>query len=550
MRFPGISVSIIEQPLARRSADEGFREEYWTSAIATASSGVVVTPATAKRNAAVYACGRVYCETLASLPLLLYRRLGGSSDRERATEDPLYALLNARPNNFQTRFEFVELLVNHLLFRGNFYALKSLTGRGDVTALIPLNPDMVHVEVTRGEAGATSLQYRLTNANGVATFPASQVLHVKNHSEDGYIGKSVIELAREAIGTALALDRQSNASFSNAARLSGILEHPQILSEEAAQRISKSWKDAYAGTANAGAVAILEEGMSFKPVSMTNADAQFIQSREFQLSEIARIFRMPPHMIQDLSKATYSNIEHMSINFVTHTIRPMAVRIEMALMRDLLPEGKREDYFVEFLLDALMRGDAQSRGEFYSKMFSIGAYSINRILAKENENGIGEDGDKHFVPVNMVPIDKAGAYVDAQLPKSEESSASTVASIRFYCGKMLKHSLARVVTKEEKAIAKAREKGENLTTWLVAFYSEHRAYIKEHLLPVIQICCDQRRLAIPDRRAMVPEAEVESYIERHIAERYSALEADSVTVLDIAVEADKILGAIFDDQAS
>jgi HK97 family phage portal protein len=497
--------------------------------------------------------------------LLYYKRLA-NNNKERAKDDYLYFLLNFKPNSYQTRFEFIELLVNHVIFRGNFYALKRFTHNGELSGLIPLNPDMVTPEAS-STSGEVVISYKVTNTAGAAVFNSSQILHVRNHSDDGIVGKSTIEQARDVIEVSLSLDKQSSSSFKNAARLSGILEHPQILSEEGAQRIAKSWRETYAGTGNAGSVAILEEGMTFKPVSMTNTDAQFIESREFQLTEIARIFRMPPHMIQDLSRATYSNIEAQGINFVTHTIRPMAVRIETALCRDLVAEEKQKEYYIEFLLDALMRGDAQSRGDFYSKMFNVGAYSVNNILAKENENGIGPEGDKHFVPVNMVPIEKAGNNIVLANPKEnpkekdepkekekpKEGKSARFAQV-FDCWlhssrKLLAFPLERIITKETKAVERATGKVKDMNDWASEFYAEHKTYMRTHLEPVISICHAQLGLLYQtcERAELIGSVEkiLDTYIGDHLTERYRSIADNSVIInMEPFAEAEKLLGII------
>lgn len=537
---------------SRRATDSGFDDRYWSVVESSISSGgVAVNLDTARQNSAVYACVKVYAETLASLPLLLYRRLT-RNDRERANDNSLFWLLNHQPNSFQTRFEFVELLCNHLLLRGNFYALIRRTNGGEVASIEPLDPDRVTVSVSKSqELGPFVYTYKTPTQN--LQYYSSNVLHVRYHSDDGIVGKSVIAWARETLGASVTLDAQAAASFRNSARMSGILEHPQILSDEVAERIKQSWRKAYAGVANTGETVVLEEGMSYKPVSMTNADAQFIESRNFQLAEIARIFRVPPHMIQDLSRSTFSNIESQSINFVTNTIRPFASRIEMALLRDLLRKEEREQYFVEFLLDALMRGDAASRGEFYSKMFSIGAYSINTILAKENENGIGDDGDKHFVPVNMQPIEKIGEKLDLPQEKKEKDSMfeQALMQARSDFEQYFQEMFSRVISKEHKAIAhnRARRQGEEWTQWLQNFTLGHKDYVADHLVTGINLLEQQlRNLAMLQQKATksLPTDYIQQTINAYVGKRFDLWYAEKGEETTAQEEAQKLTRGIIE----
>lgn len=554
MRLFGLFGTKKSEKKTSRRADSGFDDRYWeVVGSSTASGGVTVNLNTARQNSAVYACVKVYAETMASLPLLLYRRFG-KNDRERANDNPLFWLLNHQPNEIQTRFEFIELLCNHLLLRGNFYGLISQRGDGTIAAIEPLDPDLMTVVRTADPEQLGPLLYVYRMPQKTVRLLANEVLHVRYHSDDGIVGKSVISWARETLGASVALDTQAAATFRNSARMSGILEHPQILSDEVAERIKQSWRKAYAGVANTGETVVLEEGMSYKPVSMTNADAQFIESRNFQLAEIARIFRVPPHMIQDLSRSTFSNIESQSINFVTNTIRPFASRIEMALSRDLLRQNnQKQDYFIEFLLDALMRGDAASRGEFYSKMFSIGAYSVNTILAKENENGIGAEGDKHFVPVNMQPIDKVGIQGEEKPSESKRDDDLKKALVQLrvdfvqYFGVMFE----RIVNKEQKAIAhnKPRRSGDDWTQWLQNFTLGHKDYVVDHIAAGVKLLEQQIR-TLSDSYGVaangLPSDYMQGVINAYVGKRFDYWYAERGEEITAEAEAEKLTDGVME----
>lgn len=416
MQFLGLEILSRE----RRETVIGdiLNEKYWKPSGIMTGSGVVVNADNALKVAAVYACVRVISETLASLPFVLYRKTDGNS-RERATDDPLYRIFNARPNSYMTRFEFIELMLWHLLLRGNFYALIVKNARNQVKQLVPLNPDRVSI---RWNEDRTYLVYRVTDDKGKPQdYDADRILHVRGHTDDGICGKGPIQVARERIGGALAIDQYSDASFANGVQLTGVLEHPEQLDDETSKRISDSFQKAYGGPKNAGKIAVLEEGMKFSQISMTNKDAEFVASKENSVTEIARIFRVPPHMIADLRRATFSNIEHQSIDFVVHTIRPWAVRIEQACSRAFELED-RGDFFVEFLLDALLRGDLKSRFDAYNVAINNGMMKWNEVREKENMNPLPW-GDATLIPLNSRPISSK-----EDLAKEPAASSSSTAN--------------------------------------------------------------------------------------------------------------------------
>lgn len=407
MRLRGL-LSRLLRPRASQQFEQVLREYMRGTQSAT---GIGITEESAMRAAAVYACVRVISETVASLPLHVYQRKDERS-KVRAYSHPLYRLLHDRPNSWQTSFEFREMLQSHLCLRGRAFAYINRDTDGNVRELIPLHPDHVTVE----QLPDYSLVYRVDRSHlrrEPVVLGQSQILHLRGLSSDGVDGRSVIGDAREALGLALATQEYGARFFRNDATPGVVLVHPTRLSPEAQKRLEISWNEAHAGSGSARRTAVLEEGMKIERLSMTAEDAQFLETRKFSRSEIAGLFRVPPHMIGDLEKATFSNIEHQAIDFVVHCIRPWLVRWEQALSRDLFLAPVL--YFAEFNVDGLLRGDIRSRYEAYAIGRQWGWLSRNDIREKENMNPI-EGGDDYLTPLNM-------ASGTSQAPQQEKANA-------------------------------------------------------------------------------------------------------------------------------
>ena len=370
-------------------------------------AGKSVTARTAIQVSAVYACVRVIAETVASLPLSLYQETEEGS--QKAFKHPLYRLLHDEPNPEMTSFVLRETMLSHLLLWGNAYCQVIRNGRGQVTALYPLLPDRMTVD--RDEQG--NLIYAYTSATGkVVTVPPTSILHIPGMGFDGVMGYSPVALERNAIGLGMAAEEYGSRFFSNGATPSGVLTHPNTVKNPGALR--QSWNAAYGGSSNSGRVAILEEGMKFERISMPNNEAQFLETRKFQVSEICRIFRVPPHLVGDLEHATFSNIEHQSISFGMHTIRPWLVRIEQSMNRALLSESEKSHYYVRFNMDGLLRGAYKERMEGYAIARQNGWMSANDIRELESMNPIpdSEGGNAYLVNGNMIPITSAMAQAE------------------------------------------------------------------------------------------------------------------------------------------
>jgi len=367
------------------------------------ASGKTVNERTAMQTTAVYACVRILAETIASLPLNVYRST--DNGKEKAIDHPLYYLLHDEPNPEMTSFVFRETLMSHLLLWGNAYAQIIRDGRGRVLALYPLLPDRMTVD--RKPDGQLYYEYR--KDAGYVILRPEDILHIPGLGFDGLVGYSPIAMAKNSIGMAIATEEYGAKFFANGANPGGVLEHPGVVKDPA--RIRESWNAVYQGSGNAHRVAVLEEGMKFQPIGIPPEQAQFLETRKFQTEEICRIFRVPPHLVANLDKATFSNIEHQSISFVVHTIRPWLVRLEQGLNKGLLSQSEKGQYFVGFVVDGLLRGDYSSRMQGYAVGIQNGFLSPNDVRTLENMNTI-EHGDIYAMNGNMLKLEDVGAYAN------------------------------------------------------------------------------------------------------------------------------------------
>lgn len=405
--------------------------DFWFDPVSVrTSSGMRVSADNALRLAAVYACVRVLCEAMASLPFVLYRRRSDGG-KDVVTDHWLYQLLAKRPNRYQNAFEWREMLQGHLALRGNAYNRMLTNPRGEITELVPIHPDRIRMELLpSGE-----YRYRVTDRLGnEMVVPRGEIWHLRALSSDGLMGLSPIELARESLGMALAAQDYGARFFANDAKpTGGWIEFPGSFKDSEAKKVFReSYQQAQSG-ANRGKVLVLENGMKFHEVGVTNKDAQFLELRQFQITDIARLFRVPPHMIADLSRATFSNIEQQSLEFVMHTMTPWAERWEASIEADLLLDG--DDLEVEFDFANLMRGDAASRAAYYQSGIQNGWLTRNEARIAENMNPL--DGlDEPLRPLNMAEEGAAeDQEVDAESPEppAQESAepSDDAASARF-----------------------------------------------------------------------------------------------------------------------
>ena len=401
---------------SRASPKNSFWVSPYSFFFGSSSSGKAVNERTALQTTAVYACVRILAETIASLPLHTYRySLGG---KEKAQDHPLYYLLHSEPNPEMTSFVFRETLMGHLLLWGNAYAQIIRDGRGRVLGLYPLLPSKMLVN--RTDQGILFYQYE---KDGRTYFlPDTEVLHIPGLGFDGLVGYSPIAMAKNAIGMAIATEEYGAKFFANGASPGGVLEHPGVVKDPG--KIRESWNAVYQGSGNAHRVAVLEEGMKFQPIGIPPEQAQFLETRKYQLNEIARIFRIPPHMIGDLEKSSFSNIEQQSLEFVMYTLDPWVIRWEQAMNRALLSGSEKRQYFAKFNVDGLLRGDYQSRMNGYAVGRQNGWLSANDIRELENLNRISPElgGDLYLINGNMTKLADAGIFAGPETKKTEESA--------------------------------------------------------------------------------------------------------------------------------
>ncbi|CAJ1836563.1 hypothetical protein HLBENOHH_01984 [Aeromonas dhakensis] len=391
-------------PIMFGSSRKGGNFSQWISSMTgkATKSGVLVTPDTALAQGVVRACVTLLAESVAQLPCELYRREDES--RKRATEHPLYDIVHASPNQKDTAFEYNELRMGHLGLRGNSYSLIDRDGKGYITELIPVNPDKI--AVLKGPDG---LPYYQLLDGSQRILPMRMVHHVKAFSLDGYLGLSPIQTNPDTVGLAIAVDEHAGRVFANGTTLSGVIESPKDGAKFDTQvkldAFLNKFVERHSGIRNAFSVALLQEGMQYKQMGMNNEQAQLLESRKQGAIEICRLYKIPPHMVGELDRATNNNIEHQGLQFVIYTLLPWVKRIESAMMRDLLLPAERKDLYIEFNLSGLMRADQKSRYGSYALGRQWGWLSVNDIRRLENLPPI-PNGDIYLTPLNMIGAGK------------------------------------------------------------------------------------------------------------------------------------------------
>lgn len=378
------------------------------------TSGKPVNERTAMQTTAVYACVRILAEAVASLPLHVYE-YQDDGGKKLVHDHPLYYLLHDEPNPEMTSFVFRETLMSHLLIWGNAYAQIIRDGAGRVLGLYPLLPDKM--EVQRDDRGNIFYVYsRNSDENpmfkeyGNIKLKAEDVLHIPGLVFDGLIGYSPIAMAKNAVGMTLACEEYGASFFANGANPGGVLEHPGVLKDPS--KVRESWNSVYRGVNNAHKIAVLEEGMKYQQIGIPPEEAQFLETRKFQINEIARLYRIPPHMVGDLDKSSFSNIEQQSLEFVKYTLDPWVIRWEQSLQRSLLLPGEKGKYFIKLNVDGLLRGDYQSRMNGYAVGRQNGWFSANDIREMENMNPIPDEegGNLYLINGAMTKLADAGAF--------------------------------------------------------------------------------------------------------------------------------------------
>jgi HK97 family phage portal protein len=464
-------------------------------------AGVVVNESNAINYSVVFACVRVIAETVASLPLHVYQRVP-SGGKQRAPNHPLYDILHDLPNPEMTSFTLRETMMSHLLLWGNAYAEIEWGSDGYVRALWPIPPHCIQIE--RNER--RQIQYRVSFPDGAQRILSEErILHIPGLSFDGLQGISPIRAARQAIGLGLAAEEFGARFFGNGTHLGGVLKHPSKLSDQAHKHLKESINEAYTGLGKSHRLMLLEEGMELEKIGIPPEDAQFLETRKFQVAEIARIFRVPPHMIGDLERATFSNIEHQSIEFVVHTIRPWLVRWEQAMKWKLFLPAERRSFFAEFVVDGLLRGDIKSRYEAYAIARQNGWMSADDIRELENMNPLPDgQGQIYLVNGNMIPVDQARMPEPTQEPPEQmrserralerEERAIRSATRRRQLAqahyRLFVDAVARVVKREVQDVSRQARKllqrrdAQSFADWLDEFYRDHPEFVRRNMTPV------------------------------------------------------------------
>ena len=393
----------------------------WSEVGNRTPSGIRVTPETAMQCSAFLACVRVISESVASLPLHLYQRLPAGG-KERAPTHPLYRLLHDRPNRWQTGLEFREQLTALYLSYGQSFAEKVPGPQGPVSELWPLHPSRMRVE--QMENGRLRYLYREPSGRETV-YDQSQIFHLRFLTLDGINGVQPTTLSREAIGLARALELHGATYFGNGARPGIVLESENPIPVEAAERLREAWERMHRGSDRAHRTAVLPSGVKAHELSGSNEAAQFLETRQYQVIEVCRAFRVPPHMIQDLTRSTYSNIEVQGTEFVQHCLLPHLKRWEAAIARDLI-DGDVDQFFAEHSVTGLLRGDSAARASYYREMLNIGVLSVNEIRELENLNPIGEEGDARFMQMNMTTLEKIAS---AEEPPAAPAAVQQVVEV-------------------------------------------------------------------------------------------------------------------------
>ena len=398
---------------ARDKPKDYYSGSNYTYLFGPTTSGKTVNEFTAMQTTAVYSCVRILAEAVASLPLHVYRYK--ENGKERVYNHHLYHILHNEPNTEMSSFVFRETLMSHLLIWGNAYAQIIRDGAGRVVALYPLLPNKM--TVSRDKNGEIYYIYTTTsdeNPNfkdyGSVVLRKQDVLHIPGLGFDGLVGYSPIAMAKNAVGMTIATEEYGASFFANGANPGGVLEHPGVLKDP--KKVRDSWNEVYRGTANAHKIAVLEEGMKYQQIGIPPEEAQFLETRKFQINEIARLYRIPPHMVGDLEKSSFSNIEQQSLEFVKYTLDPWVIRWEQAMQRSLLLPKEKQEFFIRLNVDGLLRGDYQSRMNGYSVARQNGWLSANDIREMEDMNPIPEEegGNLYLINGNMTKLKDAGLF--------------------------------------------------------------------------------------------------------------------------------------------
>lgn len=396
-------------------------EKIWRSMFGGGTyAGKTVNDDTALAASAVWSCVKILAECIGSLPLAVYERDKKTGNATKV-DHPLAAILTATPNADMTDVEFIEAGQVNLGLRGNAYSYIERSAGGDVISLYPIAAH--RVEPRRDERG--EIVYRVNEDGRWESVPREKIWHIRGFGNTGLVGYSPIGVMRQAIGMSLGAEEFQARFFGSGARPSAVASIPAWLKDDQRKIARENLQATLGGLENAHKIHLLEGGMKLEPWGLPLEDLQFVELRRFQIAEICRIYRIPPHMVADMERATFSNIEQMSLEFVMYTLLPWLTRWEAATNRWLLKPGERERFFVRFNFEGLLRADSAARAQLYATLLQNGVKTRNEIRALENDNRSEDDGmDDFTVQSNMVAIDKLAALTAANLNKPQPAPAS------------------------------------------------------------------------------------------------------------------------------
>jgi HK97 family phage portal protein len=452
------------------------------------TTGVAVTPESSMQLNAIQSCVRVLAESVACLPLITYRRRGET--KSRFNNHPLYSLLHDRPNDDMTAFTWRESMMANLALWGNAYAEIERDGAGRVQAIHHIPAWLV---VPRRAENMTVFDVSVPGEGTPVRLPSWKVLHIPGLSFDGLLGRSPIAWARESISTGIAAEKYSASFFATGGHPKDVLEFPGKLDKTAATVLRESWESGHGSLSKAQRTAILQNGVKYTPVhSIPMKDAQYVELRQFQAADIARIFRVPPHLINEMGRATWGNTELMDLSFVKHTLRPWLVRIEQALAWKLLTERERRSVYFEHLVDALLRGDIKSRYDAYAVGRMWGWLSINDVRRRENMDPI-EHGDGYMHPLNMTTVgekvQKTGMHDTSQTLSASADMPALPEPVDL--SPVAAAAAERIVSREHADIERQRGKramqdADAFAAWLGEYITgDHADWVTEQLLPLL-----------------------------------------------------------------
>ena len=461
-------------------------DDYWFDrALRPTASGVEITYDDALGITALWNGIHLIANALATVPLRLKRRKRGGGT-EDARDDPRFRIANRRPNPWQTAFGWRQMSQGHLLLRGNTYAQKVVRSSGQLDSLVPLHPTRMQVEVEGGE-----IFYLYTRDDGTRrVFPAGEILHIRGLSTNGLVGYCPVTVLRESLGAVVATDRYAARFFKNNARPAGVVKAPTIISDPLFKKAKAEWQATLGGDGT-HSTAFLDGGMEFQSIGFSAEDSQLVNSRTFNIQEAARILNIPPHKLKEMSRSTFSNIEHQGIEWVVDTIQPWAENWEQQLDADLLSEREQATLFFKFDLKALLRGDSAQRAAYMQARFNMGSLTGNQIRQLEDEEPAGPDLDRYYVQQSLMPVDKVDEVLAAKSappaapalspPNDEEPNQKLAAFVP-----VLRDLAARMLHREITAAKRAAKKHDWVAfrVWIDEYYEEAAGTTAQQMIPL------------------------------------------------------------------